>query len=161
MHFGTLPYAHFSWFRQLLLDNMGEFECEGLTKQQFASRYMAWAIDHGFLHTFGTPLPVAGILFRRVNDLQLEEIHSRYHETLFEFDPNGKVLWIDFMHAPGNYPFMMNFISQLGADRLAWYHGKREQYQTIPIRHLHKVTPLFGTEKESPDKLEPLVINQL
>lgn len=143
------PYLHFLWFRQILFDHFGEFEIIGypeLSREEAIGRYMLWAIKEGFLHTFGNPDPVAGIILRPVNYDQIEQIKTDWASSFTLFDRKADTLWIDFMHAPGNYSFMINFVSQLGRHYLAWHNTRRDKIRIAAIEDLKEHNPLNCTQ---------------
>jgi hypothetical protein len=150
-------YLHFYWFRQVLLDHMGEFEIAGhpeMSREEATERYMFWAIQNRFLHTFGNPDPVAGIVLRPVNSEQLERIKTDYYGSLTEFDIAADTVFIDFMYAPGNYPFMIDFVSKCGYPLMAWTNARRGGFHVVPIERMSRTHPFESNGSET--ALEPL-----
>jgi hypothetical protein len=148
-------YLHFFWFRQVLLDHYGSFEIAGYPEMiplQAVTRYMNWAIFCRFLHTFGKPDPIAGIILRPVNEAQLVLIQAAPLEHFCEFDVHGDTVWIDFAHAPGNTPFLVDFVQKCGYPYVSWHNARRDHPVKFHVEHLCRVRPFRsgnGVQAES------------
>jgi len=152
------PYLHFLWMRQVLFEHFGEFEIVGhpeMSREDALNSYMIWALKHRFMHTFGNPDPVAGIILRPVNPSQLEQIQTDWTKSFTLFDTNADTVWIDFMYAPDNIPFMIDFVKKCGYPKVTYHNAKHDKLETMAIE---KLVRLMATRHGT---LEPLVIQQL
>jgi len=149
------PYLHFLWFRQVLFDHFGDFEIVGhpeMTREEALNLYMMWALKHRFLHTFGNPEPLAGIILRPVNDSQLEHIRSDWASSFTIFDVKAETVWIDFLHAPNNMPFIIDFVKKCGYPYVAYHNARRNGMKIMGIEHLVAIS---NTQAQGP-VLHPL-----
>jgi len=152
------PYLHFLWMRQVLFDHFGEFTIKDhpeMNREEALNLYMMWALKHRFLHTFGNPEPIAGIILRPVNPGQLDEIKKDWTTTFTLFDVGSRTVWIDFMHAPDNMPFMIDFVKQCGYPIVAYHNARRNG---IKIMRVEDLTIPSNTQAQGP-VLTPLDLN--
>jgi len=143
------PYLHFLWMRQVLFDHFGEFEIVDhpeMAREEALNLYMMWALKNRFLHTFGNPEPIAGIILRPVNPEQLEAIKNNWTESFTLFDMASDTVWIDFMHAPGNMFFMIDFVKKCGYPNVAYHNARRDLINIMPVEKIaaFSYTPARG-----------------
>lgn len=123
-----MTMVHFLWAKQVFLSEQPEINTlifpQGVTREEWVTSYLLWSVHHGFLHTFGTPEPEALILIRPLDLAKLDHYRAHYIETIFEFDQDGDVTYVDFCYAPGNYPFIIKFLKSCGTEFIAWTHSR-------------------------------------
>jgi len=129
--------------RQVLVDHFGEFEIVDhpeMSREEALNLYMMWALKNRFLHTFGNPDPIAGIILRPVNDEQLDQIKADWTKSFTLFDMSAKTVWIDFMHAPGNMAFMIDFVQKCGYPLVAYHNQRRSSMEIMKVEHLKNIS---------------------
>jgi len=144
--------------RQVLFDHFGEFEIVDhpeMSREEALNLYMMWALKHRFLHTFGNPEPIAGIILRPVNQRQLDQIQADWTTSFTLYDMDSDTVWIDFMYAPDNIPFMIDFVKKCGYPKIAYHNAKHDKVETMSVEKIFRLMAAkHGT-------LEPLIIEQL
>jgi hypothetical protein len=104
---------------------------EWLRNQDWDPRlWIVWALRHNLLKIWcdGTGLPVAGIIARPVPTRRRREFLtgrldlSDPTKLLYEIDPNGDTLWVDFLFAIERYDLICAHVKSKPQTWVGWQH---------------------------------------
>lgn len=110
---------------------------DGMTKEDWVSLYLIWAIEQKVLHVFGDPQPKALILVRRLCSDKIDYYREDYTARLMEQDPGGATAYVDFCYAPYSYPFIIKFLKSLGTDQIAWTRASTGHTHIVQSEKMH------------------------
>jgi hypothetical protein len=110
-----------------LVINQGE-----ITPDEFLDLWVTWLIQHGFVKLFGTEENPTGYIIARPGRISwVYSTDINYLDTLFWFDENGDVAWIDSLWAPGQYAQVLIFLRSTTKTFTAWEHNGRVFFKEI------------------------------
>lgn len=132
---------YYWWSRRVILEKYPELELlefpEGMTKEDWVSLYLIWAIEQKVLHVFGDPQPKALILVRRLRSDKIDYYREDYIGRLMEQDESGDTAFVDFCYAPYSYPFIIKFLKSLGTDVIAWTRASTGRTHIVRSGKMH------------------------
>jgi hypothetical protein len=110
-----------------------------LTGREWLELRISWGIPKGFVYFWGDIRGTyGGIMIRPVNDELLVNGSFNYFDTIFDFDPQGEICWVDFAYGPGLYPKMITLCQSTGCAMLGWRH--RNRVHLVPFEKIPKTT---------------------
>jgi hypothetical protein len=134
---------HIAW----LVENILEFDPSlwtlsvenepDLTIDQWLAIRIKWGIDHGFVwfefdrHNE----PQKAICLRPVNEEILGRIRTDYVRSVWDYDPNGHIVFIDFRYGEGSIPITWDLCKASGRSQVAYFHHqelKRVLLKNVP-----------------------------
>ena len=145
----TSPHAikeailiYYWWARRVILEKYPNLDLvtfpDGITKEDWVSLYLIWAIQQKVLHVFGDPQPKAMVLVRRFKTDKIDYYKTDYSGRLMEQDPGGEIAFVDFCYAPYSYPFIIKFLKSLGTESIAWTRASTGQAYIVKSEKMHE-----------------------
>jgi hypothetical protein len=108
-----------------------------ITIDQWLAIRIKWGIDLGFVwfEFDRNNIPQKAICFRPVNEKLLERIDEDYGRSIWDYDPNGRIVFIDFRYGEGSIPFVWDLCRSSGRKEVAYHHHlkmRRVRLQDVP-----------------------------
>jgi hypothetical protein len=134
---------HIAWLVEKILDfdpslwTLSVEDHPDLTIDQWLAIRIKWGIDRGFVwfefdrHNE----PKKAICMRPVNEEILERIQADFSRSVWDFDPAGKIVFIDFRCGDGSIPLAWDLCKMSGRNEVAYYHHqkiKRVKLSNVP-----------------------------
>lgn len=133
---------YYWWARRVILDKYPDLDRltfpEGMSKEDWVSLYLIWAIEQNVLHVFGQPDPRAMILVRKIRSDKVAYYREDYSGRIMEQDPDGDIAYVDFCYAPYSYPFIIKFLKSLGTEVIAWTRSSTGQTHFVESWKMHE-----------------------
>ena len=115
---------------------------KALSAREWLRTRICWGIPKGFVYWWGDQRGTYGaILMRPVNQELLLHGTFKYWDTIFEYDPDGDICWVDFAYGPGLYHKMIALCRTTNCARLGWRHRNRVHLapmERMPSKALRK-----------------------
>ena len=108
-----------------------------VTIDQWLAIRIKWGIDKGFVwfefdrHN----VPQKAICLRPVNEDILVKIKADYARSVWDFDPDGNIVFIDFRYGEGSIPIAWDLCKASGRKEVAYFHHqilKRVRLADVP-----------------------------
>lgn len=133
---------YYWWSRRVILEKYPGLELlkfpDGMTREDWVSLYLIWAIEQHVLHVFGDPQPKALILVRRLRSDKIPYYKADYSGRLMEQDESGDTAFVDFAYGPYSYPFIIKFLKSLGTDHIAWTRASTGRTHFVESWKMHE-----------------------
>jgi hypothetical protein len=110
---------------------------------QWLALRIKWGIDKGFVffETDEYDIPVKALCMRPVNERILEAIENDYVGNIWEYDPAGKIVFIDFRFGRGSIPFTWDLCRRSGRSEVAYHH--HQQVKRVSLDKVPRVEELL------------------
>jgi hypothetical protein len=97
-----------------------------LTPRDWLKLRIQWGIPKGFVYFWGDRFGTyGGLMIRPVNDRLIRLGTYDYWGTIWDFEPEGDICWVDYAYGPGLYPKMIAICRSTGLPRFGWRHRNR------------------------------------
>ena len=118
----TVP-EHLPWLKESSAND------DKLSSEEFTKMWIGWLMKMNFAKSFGNR--EAYIIARPVNLGWVFDTNVDYFSMLFHFDPDGEVVWIDSLWAPGFYSSVLDFLHWTRKPYVAWEHKGKLYFKVI------------------------------
>lgn len=114
-----------------------------LTIDQWLAIRIKWGIDQGFVwfefdrHNE----PQKAICLRPVNEEILTKIQNDYAASVWDYDPNGRIAFIDFRYGDGSIPIAWDLCKISGREDVAYFH--HQQIKRVKLKNVPRVKELL------------------
>jgi hypothetical protein len=125
------------WLKQSISDhldwvNVVKVNDGTLTKDEFLELWIKWLGHHDFIKVFGSADDPSGYLIARPARISwVLDAEIDYFKTLFIYDQDGEVVWIDSLWAPGHYADVLTFLRSTTKTYVSWSHGNKLFFKVI------------------------------
>jgi len=98
-----------------------------MTIDQWLELRLKWGVEKGFVwfefdrHN----VPQKAVCMRPVSEEILEEISLDYTGSVWDYDSDGQIVFIDFRYGPGSIPFAWDLCRLTGRKEVAYHHHQR------------------------------------
>jgi hypothetical protein len=97
-----------------------------MTARDWLKARIQWGIPLGFAYWWGDERGTyGGIIIRPVTEELIVAGMYNYWDTIFNYDLQGPICWIDYAYGPGLYPKMIALCRSTGCPQLGWRHRDR------------------------------------
>jgi hypothetical protein len=117
------------WLIDRLLEeypHLLEVQNHGMTARDWLKVRIQWGIPKGFSYWWGDQMGIyGGIIIRPVNEELILNGMYNYWDTIFDYDLQGSICWVDYAYGPGLYPKMIALCRSTNCSQLGWRHRDR------------------------------------
>lgn len=121
----TVP-EQLPWLKNQIPNN------ENLSPQEVTRLWIHWLLKMSFAQLFGLYGDRKGYIIARPVKLGwVFDTSIDYFATIFWYDPQGEVVFIDSLWAPGYYPQVLTALKKTGRPYCAWEHKGKLFFKTV------------------------------
>lgn len=114
-----------------------------LTIDQWLALRIKWGIDKGFVwfEFDRNNVPQKAVCLRPVNEEILGKIGTNYAGSVWDFDPNGTIVFIDFRCGEGSIPIAWDLCKASGRQEVAYFH--HQEIKRVKLKNVPRVKELL------------------
>ena len=103
------------------------------TREEVLEAWIKWGLSWGLIEVFYDKerSPVGYIFARPIALKTAIDPKIDYFKTLFYFDAQGDVAWIDTLWAPGHYPEVLKWLRATKRKYVGWQHNGKHYLKEI------------------------------
>lgn len=114
-----------------------------LAIDQWLALRIKWGIDKGFVwfEFDRNNQPQKAICLRPVNEAILGRIILDYRKSVWEYDPSGHTVFIDFRYGEGSIPIAWDLCKASGRTQVAYFH--HQELKRVLLKNVPRVREFF------------------